>query len=63
MFAFKRSPEDFANFSSKGVVVECMTLFTKMSLKWYEDNFQFYKEWILGLFPQTLTTISAVFIL
>ena len=61
MFAFKRSSEDFAKF--KGVVVECMTLFTKMSLKWYEDNFQFYKEWILGLFPQTLTTISAVFIL
>ena len=38
MLAFKRNSEGLNLLISKGVVVECMTLFTKMSLKEYEDN-------------------------
>ena len=38
MLAFKRNSEGLNLLISKGVVVECMTLFTKMSLKGYEDN-------------------------
>ena len=38
MSAFKRNSEGLNLLISKGVVVECMTLFTKMSLKGYEDN-------------------------
>ena len=35
MLAFKRNSEGLNLLISKGVVVECMTLFTKMSLKEY----------------------------
>ena len=38
MLAFKRSSEGLNLLIFKGVVIECMTLFTKMSLKGYEDN-------------------------
>ena len=38
MLALKRSSEGLNLLIFKGVGIECITLFTKMSLKGYEDN-------------------------
>ena len=38
MLPFKRSSEGLNLLIFKGVGIECMTLFTKMSLRGYEDN-------------------------